>query len=152
MSQENVEVVRGAIAAFTRGELETLKTAGDWYHADVEFHEDPSFPDAGVHRGADAIEAHFRQFLDSFDAYSFEVEEILDAGDSVVVVNRQQGRGKGSGAEVDMRNAWVFAFRDGKIQRITPYWERAKAIEAVGLSDAGPPAVGRSSDGIIPSP
>jgi len=135
MSQENVEVVRSAVAAFTGGELPTLATAGDWYHADVEFHEDPSFPDAGVHRGADAIEAHFQQFLDSFEDYSFEIEEILDAGDSVVVCNRQRARGKGSGAEVDMRNAWVFAFRDGKIQRITPYWERAKALKAVGLSE-----------------
>jgi uncharacterized protein len=135
MSQENVEVVRCAIAAFTDGELETLRTTGEWYHPDVEFHEDPSFPDAGVHRGADAIEAHFQEFLDAFETYSFEVDEILDAGESVVVVTHQRGRGKGSGAEVDMRNAWVFAFRDGKIQRITPYWERAKALEAVGLTE-----------------
>jgi ketosteroid isomerase-like protein len=132
MSQDNREVVRRAVAAFNRDEL---AATGGWYHADVEFHEDPNFPDAAVHRGAEAIEAHFQEFLDSFDDYSFEIEEILDVGDSVVVVNRQRARGKGSGAEVDMRNTWVFDFRDGKIQRITPYWERAKALEAVGLSE-----------------
>lgn len=135
MSQNNVEVVRRAIAAFNRGELDTLAATYDWYHADLEFLEDPRLPDATAHSGADAIEAYFRNFFDLFEDYSFEIEEIVDAGDQVVVLNRQRARSKGSGAQVDMRNAWVFAFRDGRISRITPYWERSKALEAARLRE-----------------
>jgi ketosteroid isomerase-like protein len=135
MSQENVEVVRNAIAAFNRGELDILAAAAEWYDPEVEFREDPTLPEPGVYRGAGAIEAYFRQFLDAFEDYRFDVEEVLDAGDHVVVFNRPWGRGLGSGAEVDMRNAWVFTFRGKKIVRITPYWERSKALEAVGLSE-----------------
>jgi ketosteroid isomerase-like protein len=134
MSQENVDVVRSAVEAFNRGDLDVL-TARQWYQPDIEFWEDPHLPEAAVYRGAEAIEGYFRAFLDSFEEYRFEVEEILDADDHVVVFNRQRARGKGSGAEVDMRNAWVFSFRDRKIQRITPYWDRDQALEAVGLTE-----------------
>ena len=135
MSEENVDVVRRAIAAFNRGELETLATTYDWYHEELEFLEDPSLPETAAHRGPAAIEAYFRNFLDLFDDYRFEIEEIVDAGDQVVVVNRQRGRPKGRNTEVDMRNTWVFQFRDGMIARITPYWDRSTALAAVGLAE-----------------
>jgi len=134
MSQDHVEVVRRAIAAFNRGELDGLAATYDWYDPDVEFFEDPHHPEA-VQRGADAIESYFRNFVDLFDDYSIEIEEIVDAGDQVVVFNRQRGRGKGSGAEVDVSSAWVFGFREGRISRITPYWERSEALAAAGLRE-----------------
>lgn len=135
MSEENVDVVRRAIAAFNRGELDTLAATYDWYHEDLEFLEDPSLPEAAAQRGPAAIEAFFRNFLDLFDDYRFEIEEIIAAGDQVVVVNRQRGRPKGRGTEVDMRNTWVFQFREGMISRITPYWDRSTALAAVGLAE-----------------
>jgi ketosteroid isomerase-like protein len=135
MSQDNVDVVRRAIAAFNRGELDTIADTYDWYHPDLEFLEDPSHPDHAAHRGPGAIEAYFRNFIDLFDDYRFEIEEIVDAGDKVVVVNRQRARSSGRGGEVDMRNTWVFEFRDDRIARITPYWDRATALAAVGLAE-----------------
>jgi uncharacterized protein len=134
MSQENVEIVRRAIDVFNGGELDEAARF-DWFDPAVEFHENPRLPEAGIYRGQEEIEGYFRRFLDSFEEYRFEIEEIFDAGDQVVAFNRQSGRGKGSGAEVEMRNAWVFALRGGKIVRITPYWDRAEALEAVGLRE-----------------
>jgi ketosteroid isomerase-like protein len=133
MSQENVDVVRRAIDAFNRGDLDSA-AAADFCDPDVEFHEDPDFPDGGVHRGTKAIEAHFQQFLDSFEDLRFEIEEVIDVG-AQVVVNRQHARGHESGAKEEMRNAWVFEFRDEKIVRITPYWDRSQALEAAGLRE-----------------
>ncbi|MBA3262895.1 MAG: nuclear transport factor 2 family protein [Thermoleophilaceae bacterium] len=126
MSQQNVEVVQRAIGAFNAG---TIAATYDWYDPDLEFLEDPEL------RGPDAIEAFFRRFLDLFDDYSIEIEEIVDAGDKVVLFNRQQAHAKGRGPQLDIRSAWVFAFREGKIARITPYWDRARALEAVGLDE-----------------
>jgi uncharacterized protein len=134
MSAANVEVVRRAIEAFSRGDLDAA-AAEAVYAPDVEFHEDPKLLEPGVYRGREEIEAYFRQFLDSFEEYRFEIEELLDAGDRVVVFNRQWARGKGSGAEVEMRNAWVFTLRDGRIVRVQPYWDRSAAMEAAGLPE-----------------
>jgi hypothetical protein len=134
VSRENVEVVRRAIDAFNRGELEALAEVVDFYDPEIEYHEDPGFLEAGVYRGPGALAAHWRQFLDAFEDYRFEIEELLDAGDDVVVLTHQLGRGKGSGIEVDMRNAWVFTLRDGKLARIRPYADRAEALAAAGLA------------------
>ncbi len=134
MSQENVEIVRKAIGAFNQGELDSAGAA-DSCDPDIEFREDPDFPDAGVHRGVQAIEARIRSFGDSFEGLRYEIEQIIGAGDRVVVCNRQHALGKASGAEVEMRNVWVFEFRDHKIARITPYWTRSQALEAMGLRE-----------------
>ena len=135
MSQDEVELARRAIEAFNSGDLATIAATYDWYQPDFEFLDGPGPATARGHRGADAIESYFRQFLDLFDDYAIEIEEIVDAGDQVVVFNRQRAAARGGGAQVDVRSAWIFAFRGGKISHITPYWDRARALEAVGLTE-----------------
>ena len=52
----------------------------------------------------------------------------------VLVVLR--GKGKGSGAEVATPAAHVWTMRRGKAIRVAAYMDRAKALEAAGLSKA----------------
>jgi ketosteroid isomerase-like protein len=72
-----------------------------------------------------------------FDDYRMVAEEFIDAGDDqVLVFAREGGRGKGSGAEVETHpTAHLYRIRAGKAVRMQSYWERADALEAVGLSD-----------------
>jgi ketosteroid isomerase-like protein len=63
------------------------------------------------------------------------VEEIIDAGDQVVVVAHHEGRGRASGVEVDTRFYEVYKLREGKVARVDEYTERADALEAAGLSE-----------------
>lgn len=54
----------------------------------------------------------------------------------VLVFAREGGRGKGSGAEVQTNpTAHLYTMRNGKAVRMQSYWERADALEAVGLED-----------------
>ena len=64
-------------------------------------------------------------------------ERFIDAGDDhVLVFSREGGRGKGSGAEVQTHlTAHLWTLKDGKAVRMHSYWERAEALEAVGLSE-----------------
>ena len=55
------------------------------------------------------------------------------AGDSVVVLTRYRGRGKGSGASVDTIGAHLWTLRDGMVVRLEIYSSRKKALEAAGL-------------------
>lgn len=60
----------------------------------------------------------------------FEVRELIDAGDSVVKVLRQVGRGKGSGTPVEMTMGWLYTLRDGKVIRVSMFAVREQALAA----------------------
>src|SRR5690349_8140599 len=108
MSRDNVDAFRAVI--------ETVNERGadaglDLYDAEIEFREDPKFPEAQVYRGRDEIARNFREFTASFEYYRFEIEDVREAGgDRVMAVLREQARGKASGLEVDRRSGWVTTF------------------------------------------
>jgi ketosteroid isomerase-like protein len=136
MSQENVEVVRRAIGAmsFDAAEDDKREASVERLASDVEFVEDPRFPEARTYRGRDDVLGYFEQFVEQFESYRFTVEELLDAGeDDVLACLRIEGRGKGSSAEFDVRGGWVFTVGEGEVIRIRAYYERAAAFEAAGL-------------------
>jgi len=140
MSEGNVEVLRPYFGRRIDAlDEEALDRVMQVFHPEVEFHEDPKFPEAGVYRGHDAIRAYARQFSSEFDAFSWEGEDIRDAGnDQVLVFLRVRGRGKGSGADVDIRAGWLFTLTraaEAKVVRVDAYLDRRDALEAAGLSE-----------------
>jgi ketosteroid isomerase-like protein len=63
-------------------------------------------------------------------------EEFIDAGDAVVVRLRQGGRGKQSGAEVEMPPYWqVYRLRDGRAVRVEVYTNQSEVRKAAGLDE-----------------
>ena len=93
-------------------------------------------PDAGatVFRGPAGVREFFRRWIGPFDEWGYDVGEVIDAGDSVLVRIHQWGRGRGSGATVESRFWQVLTLCDGKVVRVTHHSDRAQALEAVGLS------------------
>jgi len=89
---------------------------------------------AAVYHGHDGIRRFFGEWLAPFESYYAHAEEIVDAGDAVLVRCRQGGRGKHSGIDVEMPAYWqVYRLRDGRIVRIEVYVKDADALKAVGL-------------------
>jgi ketosteroid isomerase-like protein len=82
---------------------------------------------------------HLRRYLGDvaaeFEDVYTEPEELIDAGARVVVPVRVSGRGRQSGAAVDLRLTMVVALRDGLIVHIRNYPEKDEALEAAGLSE-----------------
>jgi len=132
MSQENVEIVRAMLDAFDRGDFEASLAFLD---EDVEWIDPPEVPGAGVHHGRDEVRRWFVRWLGAWESYVAKAEEVIGAGDQVVVVNYERGRGKGSGVEVENRSANVFDLREGKVTRKRPFRTRTEALEAAGLSE-----------------
>ena len=56
------------------------------FHPEVEFREDPKFPDGSVYHGRDALRAYFKQFSSEFDRFWWEAEDLLDADDDQVLL------------------------------------------------------------------
>jgi ketosteroid isomerase-like protein len=60
---------------------------------------------------------------------------VIDAGDQIVSMSRQHGRGASSGVVAELEVAQVATLRDGQIVRIENYLDRTKALKAAGLSE-----------------
>lgn len=133
MSREQVEMVRTAWEAYNRGDVEAFLAPLD---PDCEFHEDPAFPEGGVYRGREAIEAYLVQFREAMAEHSFEVEEVRDLGDAVICLLHERARGKESGLEVSLRPAFVFRFRGDRIVWGRAYIDRAQAFADEGVEPA----------------
>jgi uncharacterized protein len=129
MSQENVDAVRRAWEAFEGHDNEAIFPL---YDSEVEVQY--PFLDR-VYRGLPGVQEYFRDWLAVWDEFGSEVEEWIDAGDSVIAVMHSWGRGKQSGARVEERNAHVWTLRNGKLWRLRVYATRAEALKAVGLED-----------------
>jgi ketosteroid isomerase-like protein len=130
MSQENVEIVRKAIAYEYYGVGDRAEAAAI-FDPDVVLNPIDEEPSSGF----DAMRADMERWASAFDGLKVTVEEIIDAGDQVVVVAHHEGRGRASGVEVDTRFYEVYKLREGKVARVDEYTERADALEAAGLSE-----------------
>jgi len=132
MSRENLEVVRRVAAAFEQGGFEAVR---EHFHPQIEWHEDPSFPESGIYHGLQAVEAYGEQFMSEFATIHYEPGEMLDSGDHVVTKMSIKGVGRASGASFEVSAWWAMTFRDGKIIRGYAYLDRDRALEAVGLRE-----------------
>jgi ketosteroid isomerase-like protein len=134
MSQENVEIVRQAAAAFNRGEPDAWI---EYCTDDIDYRAiEGALDDRGAMHGKEAVRAYVQDWLATFDDLNVEPLELIDAGeDQVIAVLRNSGRAKLSGVETDLTHAALYTFRDGKIARGREYWTRDEALEAAGLSE-----------------
>jgi ketosteroid isomerase-like protein len=92
------------------------------------------FPDlAEPHYGHDGVRRYMEKVSEAIEDYRMVPEEFIDAGADQVLVFSREG---GSGAEVVTQpTAHLWTIRHGKAVRMQSYWERADALEAVGLSE-----------------
>ena len=132
MSQENVEIVRRSVDAYRSGDIEA---ALNTYDDEVEFDVSSVRPEGGNFRGRHGVEEAIQAWVGRWAEYRFEVEEIVDAGDRVLMIIREFGRGEGSGVEIDQKIFWVQTFRGGKIVHTKLFVDRDRALEAAGLSE-----------------
>jgi ketosteroid isomerase-like protein len=131
MSAENVKIVEEFTRLFERGDRESWR---EYFDPDVVWDTSASdWPTAGVLHGHAGVERFFRDWLGTWTDFEVTTSEYLDAGDSVVVVFRQSGTGRGSGIHTERDFFAIYELRDGKVVRYRMYDSRQEALEAAGL-------------------
>jgi ketosteroid isomerase-like protein len=130
MTQESIELVRRMLD-LARSDPEAMYEA---MAEDVEWDvSDLDLLGRSKYHGRDQVREFFRDWVGAFDEWGYEAEELVDAGDAVVVRLHQWGRGRGSGAAVDLSFWQVWTVHEGKVTRATHHLHRAQAIRAAGL-------------------
>ena len=76
--------------------------------------------------------AAWDRWLEAWEDFRLELEDLIDLGSRVVSLNRLHGLGKISGATVDSEVGCIFDCQGGRIVRMV-FCDRAEALEAVGL-------------------
>jgi ketosteroid isomerase-like protein len=128
MREEDLDAVRASYDALNRGDIDATLDA---LAPDVEWHESPALPDAGVYRGREVVRAFLEHFLDSWQKFHQEIEEIIVVGDRAALMIHLTARGRGSGADVDARYAHVWTIRDAKGVRVDAYDDPEAALRAI---------------------
>jgi ketosteroid isomerase-like protein len=141
MSHENVEIVRRGIESFNRWAARPVEPfhqdpdVESLLHPDVEFHTYPNSPEAGVYRGRDAVIEYNQRLFEQFASVRIEPQELLPAGDRVVVISRQHAVPKAGQATMVVQVVEVWTIRDGLLAERRTFSTRDEALEAVGLRE-----------------
>jgi ketosteroid isomerase-like protein len=137
MSREAVERIRQGYEAFNRGDL---ADAAEGFDPNIEWRipfQLPDSPPDETYHGREGVIRFWETWRAAFDDFRVELEEIIDAGDKVIVFGGVRGRGAGSGADVkspSFPQVWTFG-DDGQPVRVEMYPTRAEALQAAGLSE-----------------
>jgi ketosteroid isomerase-like protein len=142
MSQESVKLVMGLqrapdddFAQLIRDDemwAQLAEAVAPFVHAEAETVR-PGLPGGRTYTGLDGFRESWLDWLAPYAEYRTEVEEAIDCGERVLLLQSSSGRLEGSTKEVKLAPAVVYTVRDGKIARFEPYADRAQALEAVGL-------------------
>jgi ketosteroid isomerase-like protein len=130
MSQENVEMVRAMYDAFHRGDAAAAVRCLDAAVVLDASHR----VDGRVGRGLDEVAAIVAEWMEPWEGWRQEIEEIHDLGDRVLVIATQSGRGRGSGVEWSNRFGMLYEIAGAKVTHWTVYDDVRLAREAAGLS------------------
>jgi ketosteroid isomerase-like protein len=131
MSQQKVEIVRRFCECWERldwegmvelldPQVEQLGTVGG-----VE--------ERSVRRGPDEMRRGYESSEEMWAEHRVEMQDVIPAGDRVVVFQREYQRGRASGVELVIDTAAIFDVRDGRIVRIQGYMDPAEALSVAGL-------------------
>jgi ketosteroid isomerase-like protein len=134
VSQENVEIIRRFYDAWLRNDPSAFDALdpeivlypaveNDWVGLEDAYH------------GHDGVRRYMQLITEVVDDYHPEIVELIDAGDRVLTLAVESGRGKHSGADVETRTAHVWTLRDRKAVRLDLYWDRDRALADLGLKE-----------------
>jgi ketosteroid isomerase-like protein len=89
MSQENVERLRAMYSEWAQG---NFRAGGELLAEDVVF--EPMADGRKAYLGRDAVEEQMREFSAQWSEFRVEAQEFVDVGETILVTERQYGKGK----------------------------------------------------------
>jgi ketosteroid isomerase-like protein len=134
MPDDNAAVVRGIYDAFATGDIPAVLGA---MSPDITWNEADDFPyaDGNPYRGPQAVlEGVFARIGGEWDGFAADIEEILDAGDTVVALGRYKGSYKATGKSQDTQFVHVWKFAGDKAVSFQQYANTLHVARVTGAA------------------
>jgi ketosteroid isomerase-like protein len=132
MSKENVAVIQGIYDAFAKGDVPGVLGR---MSPGIVWNEAENFPyaDRNPYVGPDAIvQGVFMRLATEWGGFTVKPEEILDAGDTVVVLGRYLGSYKATGKPQNTQMVHVWRVKDGKVAQFQQYADTLQVARVTG--------------------
>jgi ketosteroid isomerase-like protein len=125
VSGERVELIRRGFDAWNSGDRQWVL---DHMRPDVEWITPAEDPEPGRYHGFEELEEFWGRWRSTFGHLKFELEDLIDAGDHVVVIARRSGLH--SGIAISDRIVQVFSFDDDdRCFRVQEFYDRNVALD-----------------------
>jgi ketosteroid isomerase-like protein len=123
----SLELVKIALQAYGNGDCEIALALADPL---IRWDERASRPDGDLVWKHEDVQRAMRRYLDSWESYRFDVEDIAEVGPGkVVAICRERGKLK-EGSEVDRRFGGLWVVAEGKIASWVTYLTPKEAVRA----------------------
>jgi ketosteroid isomerase-like protein len=133
VSQENLELLRRALGAYERGDMDT---ALQYCDRDIEYITVGVLDVAPLYKGHDALRELTSLWAEQFDGFHHDAQRIIDVDDRrVLVLFTRRGLIRDSQDWAEGPLGTVVEIRDGKLTRIKAYVSWDDALKAVGLDE-----------------
>ncbi len=134
MSRENVDRLRDWYDRYwSKGDFFGSVEAWD---PDAEIHMSTDYLEPTSGRGLEAVATLMGNWLRAWDEYRVFPERYIELDEErVLVIQRSEGRGKGSGVQVVNNEGCLYRIRNGKIVCLQFFHDARNALEAVGLRE-----------------
>lgn len=132
MSNKNVALVSGLYDAFAAGDVPGVLGA---MSPDIVWNEADSHPyaDGNPYVGPQAVlEGVFARCIGEWDGFAVEIDEILDAGDTIVAFGRYTGTYKATSKPQNTQLVHVWRIKDGKIAAYQQHADTLQVARAMG--------------------
>jgi ketosteroid isomerase-like protein len=147
VSHQNVELHRRLVEAFNAHVVEASIALSD---PSIELHSVMTEPGGAVYHGHDGLRRYLEDLEDAWrDEIRVEPEAFFDLGEHTLLFYVARGRGRQSGAEVEMPYAQVVRWRNGLIVHFRAYAQRDNALQDLGVSEDALEPIG--PDAPVPS-
>jgi ketosteroid isomerase-like protein len=134
-TQPMIAALRGAYAAFNRGDIDAAVQPLD---AEIEWSEPPEFPGGGTYHGRDGAKRYLTQSRAAWAEVHSEPERFIAAGNRIVVFVHARVRAKDSNEWQEVRLADVYTIRDGKAVQMRAFADRQEALRWAGVIELNP--------------
>ena len=128
----NADIIRGLYAAFAKGDIPGVLGA---MAPDIVWNEAENFPyaDRNPYVGPDAIVSGvFARIGEDWDGFTVSPEELIESGDTVIMLGRYGGACKSTGQKINLQVSHVWRLKAGKVTRFQQYADTLQMTRAMG--------------------
>lgn len=125
----NIEVIQELYRAFREQDYDAFRSITT---EDLEWIQNEGFPGGAIRKSAsEVIEGVFQANDNNWENFAYNIEQFLDAGNSVIVIGRYAGYNRIYGKPMSAAAAHVYDFRNGKVCRFRMFADTKRIWDAM---------------------